>query len=135
MLPVSIGAASRNEPQGAEGVDQGVEPGGEGGGQPVLGSDAGALDHQLDGHPEKVEISKVHDLAIEIAAPRGGDAAAQEQAGNEEEIRHAERFGPGNETVQPGRFAKGLLDAQRRMHHDHENDADALAIVDPVEAR
>jgi hypothetical protein len=33
--------------------------------------------------------------------------------------------------VQPSFAAGSLLDAERRMHHDDENDAEALGVIDP----
>jgi hypothetical protein len=122
-----------DEPQGAEGIDQGVEPGREDPGEPIIGRNGRAAHHELERHPEEVEISEMHDLAVDIGTPGCGDAAGQEQAGNEEEIRHAERLRPGDEGTEPGGRAQRLLDAECRMHHDHENDADALAAIDPVE--
>ena len=39
----------------------------------------------------------MHDLAVEIGAPVAVDDPRQEQAGDQEEVRHAERLGEGDD--------------------------------------
>ena len=93
------------------------------------------LDRELDRRPQQVEIDEMHDLAVEIGAPVAVDDLCQEQAGDQEEVRHAEGLGEGDDRVQPALAADGVLDAERRMHHHHEDDAEALGVVDPVDPR
>ena len=92
------------------------------------------LDDGEDRQPEHVEIGEVHDLAVEIGAPVAVDDAEQEEAGEEEEIRHAERPREGDHVMHEALTAGGLTHAERRMHHDDENDADALGVVEPYDA-
>ena len=46
------------------------------------------------------------------------------------------RNGRANATtrVHPAVAAGGRLDAERRMHHHHQDDAEALGVVDPVDS-
>ena len=122
-----------DEPQRAERFDQrhGIEP--RHFDRAVLGGDAGRLEHELDGHPQQIEIEEVHDLAVEIGAPVAVDDLRQEQAGDQEEVGHAERPGEFDDRVHPAFAAGGGLDAERRMHHHDEDDAEALGVVDPVD--
>ena len=75
----------------------------------------------------------MHDLAVEVGPPVAIDDARQEQAGDEEEVRHPERLGELDDGVHPAFAADRCLDAERRVHHHHEDDAEALGIVDPVD--
>ena len=76
----------------------------------------------------------MYDLAVEIGAPIAVDDLRQEQAGDQKEVRHAERPGEGDDGMQPALLAGRLLDAERGMHHHHEDDAKPLRIVDPIDA-
>jgi hypothetical protein len=58
----------------------------------------------------------------------------QEQARDQEEIRHPERLCERHQRMHEAGLAGGRLDAQHRMHHHHHDDADALGVVDPVDA-
>jgi hypothetical protein len=81
-----------------------------------------------------IEVSKVHDLAVEISAPVAVDHLRQEEARDHEEVGHAERPREFDQAVQPAGLAAGCLHAERRMHHHHEDDAEALGVVDPVDS-
>ncbi len=96
--------------------------------------EARRLDGELDRGPQHVEIGEMHDLAVEIGAPVAVDDLRQEQARDQEEVRHPERLGEGDDGMHPAFLAERLLDAERRMHHHHEDDAEALGVVDPVDA-
>ena len=100
----------------------------------VLLDEQRGLEGELDGRPQHIEIDEMHDLAIEIGAPVAVDHLGQEQAGDQEEVRHAERPGKGDHGVQPALLAGGVLDAERRMHHHHDDDAKPLGVIDPVDA-
>src|SRR5664279_2904026 len=58
----------------------------------------------------------------------------EEQAGNQEEVRHPERFCERDQHMHEAGLAGRRLHAQHRMHHDHHDDADALGVVHPVDA-
>ena len=58
----------------------------------------------------------------------------QEQARNQEEIRHAEGLRPGDEVMQPGHPAGGIFHAKGGMHEHHQHDANALGIINPADA-
>ena len=103
-------------------------------GPALLGRKARGLEAELDRHPQHIEIGEVHDLAVEIGAPVAIDHESQEKPGNQEEIGHPERLGEGHEHVHEAGLAGGQFDAEHRMHHHHHDDADALGIVDPVDA-
>jgi len=60
--------------------------------QLVSAAKAGALKPNWNRHPQHVEIGEVHDLAVEIGAPVAVDHDRQEQARDQEEIRHPERL-------------------------------------------
>ena len=75
----------------------------------------------------------MHDLAVEISAPVAVDDVGEEQAGDQEEIGHAERQREGDHGVHPAVLAEGGFDAERRMHHHHKDDAEALGVIDPVD--
>ena len=99
----------------------------------MLGGEHRRLEGELDRHPEHIEIGEVHDLAVEIVAPVAVDDAGQEQPGDQEEVRHAERLGERDQRMHPAFAAGGRLDAERRVHHHHHDDAEALGVVDPVD--
>ena len=103
-------------------------------GPAALGGKGGRLEAELDGHPQQVEIGEMHHLAVEIGAPVAVDHDRQEQPRDQEEIRHPERFGEGDQDVHEAGLAGGGFHAQHRMHHHHHDDADALGVVDPVDA-
>ena len=63
------------------------------------------LEGELDRGPQQVEIDEMHDLAVEIGAPVAVDHLRQEQARDQEEVRHAERLGEGDHRVQPAFLA------------------------------
>ena len=67
------------------------------------------LHGELDGGPQQVEIGEMHDLAVEIGAPVAVDDLRQEQARDQEEVRHPERLGEGDDGVQPALLAERLL--------------------------
>ncbi len=104
-------------------------------GPAALGGKGGRLEAELDGHPQHIEIGEVHHLAVEIGAPVAVDHDRQEQPGDQEEIRHPERFGECDQEMHEAGLPGGRLDPQHRMHHHHHDDADALGVVDPVDAR
>ena len=122
-----------DEPQSAERIDQRqeIEPRDFNGAG--FGSDPGRLEGELDGHPQKIEISEVRDLAVEISAPVAADHMRQKQAGDHEKVRHAERPREIDHRVKPAVLADGRFDAERRVHHHHEDDAKALGVIDPVD--
>ena len=64
-------------------------------------SEARRLERELDRGPQQVEIDEMHDLAVEIGAPVAVDDLRQEQARDQEEVRHPERLGEGDDGVQP----------------------------------
>jgi hypothetical protein len=76
----------------------------------------------------------VDDLAVEIFPPVALDDERQKKAGDEEEVRHPERPGKRNHIMHEAFAARVLADAERRMHHHDQNDANALGIVDPRNA-
>jgi hypothetical protein len=123
-----------DEPQRAERLDEG-EGVSLGDAVPAeIGREAGGLEGELDGDPERVEIGEVEDLAVEIVVPIPVDDPRQEQSRNEKEIGHAEGLGEGDRRPHEARRAGRLLDAQGRMHHHHHDDAEALAVIDPGDA-
>ncbi len=76
----------------------------------------------------------MHDAPVGEALPVAVDDAGEEQPGDEEEVGHAERPGEIGDRLHPGGLAGGVLDAVSRVHqHDHD-DAEALGVVDPVDA-
>ena len=123
-----------DEPQGAERLDEGFEIERGDAAQALLDGEAGRLDGKLDRHPQHIEIDEMHDLAVEIGAPVALDHACQEQAGDQEEIRHAKGLGEGDDVMHPAFLPERGLDAQRGMHRHHHDDAQALGVVDPVDA-
>jgi hypothetical protein len=58
---------------------------------------------------------------------------SQEKPGDQEEVRHSERARPFDEMMDPSLATCRLLDAERRVHHHDQNDADALGDIDPFE--
>ena len=122
-----------DEPQCAERIDQRQQIKPRDFKRAEFGGDAGRLENELDGHPQQVEIEKVHDLAVEISPPVAVDDLRQEQTGDHEEVRHAERPREFDHRVHPAFAAGGGFDAERRMHHHHKDDAKALGVVDPVD--
>ena len=73
------------------------------------------------------------DLGVEIGAPRPVDPSRQEQTRDQEEVGHAKRPSPFDEPVQRGGGADRPLDPEGRVHHDDQDDADALGHIDPVQ--
>ena len=122
-----------DEPQRAERLDEGFEISGANAAPAHVGGKHRRLEGELDRHPQHVEIGEVHDLAVEIVAPVAVDDAGQEQAGDQEEVGHAERPREGDRGMHPALAAGRLLDAERRMHHHHHDDAEALGVVDPID--
>ncbi len=99
-----------------------------------LGGKGRGLEAELDRHPQHVEIGEMHHLAVEISAPVAVDHDRQEQPRDQEEVRHPERLGERDQEMHETGLAGGQLDAQHRMHHHHHDDADALGVIDPVDA-
>src|SRR4029077_17958216 len=81
-----------DEPQRAERLDEGFQIFYPDMGPTLLGRKGRCLEAELDRHPQHVEIDEVDDLAIEIGTPVAVDDERQEKPGNQEEIRHPERF-------------------------------------------
>jgi hypothetical protein len=75
----------------------------------------------------------VEHLAIEISAPVAVDHERQEQARDQEEIRHPERLGKSDQYMHEAGLADGQFHADHRMHHDHHHDADTFGVVHPVD--
>jgi hypothetical protein len=75
----------------------------------------------------------MHDLPVEVSAPRSVDDIDKKQTGNHEKVRHAERQRKGDDGMQPAFAANGLLYAERRMHHHHKDDAETFGVIDPVD--
>ena len=100
----------------------------------VFGGEARCLEAELDRHPQHVEVSEVHDLAVEISAPVAVDHDGEEKPRNQEEIRHPERLREHDERMHETGVASRLFHPQHRMHHHHHDDADALGVVHPVDA-
>ncbi|MGY4233445.1 hypothetical protein ACVIIW_002392 [Bradyrhizobium sp. USDA 4449] len=124
-----------DEPERAERLDEGFEiqeadlaPAG-------FSGEGGRLEAELDCHPDDIKISEMHHLAVEIGSPVPIDHQRQEQAGNQEEVRHPERLCEGHQNMHETGLAGGKLDPQHRMHRHHHDDADALGIVDPIDTR
>ena len=69
-----------DEPERAERLDQRQQIEAHDLAGAVGGHEARRLEHELDRHPEQIEISEVHDLAVEILPPRPVDHLHQEQA-------------------------------------------------------
>ena len=123
-----------DEPERAERLDEGLGIEAHDAERAVLGRKARRLEGELDRDPQHVEIGEVHDLAVEIGAPVAVDHAREEQAGDQEEVGHAEGLCERDQLAHPACLARGGLDAERRMHHHHHDDAEALGVVDPVDA-
>ena len=69
---------------------------------PCSAAKPGALKANWMVSQSEVEIGEVDDLPVEIVAPVAVDDAGEEQAGDHEEVRHAERLGEGDEAcIQP----------------------------------
>jgi hypothetical protein len=77
----------------------------------------------------------MHHLAVEIGSPVPIDHQWQEQARNQEEVRHPERLCEGHGDMHETGLAGRDLHPQHRVHHHDHDDADTLGIVDPVDAR
>ncbi|MCY1372261.1 hypothetical protein D9M69_594560 [compost metagenome] len=75
----------------------------------------------------------MYDLTIEIAPPWPVNDEAEKQAGDQEEVGHAERLGEGHDMMHPAFRACRLFHAQRGMHHDDEDNANTLGNIDPVD--
>jgi hypothetical protein len=123
-----------DEPQRAERLDKGFQIQQANMGPALLGGEGWRLEAELDRHPQHVEISEVHHLAVEIGAPVAVDHHRQEQPRYQEEVRHPERLCEGDQGVHETGLARGQFDAQHRMHHHHHDDADALGVVHPIES-
>ncbi|MGX1287500.1 hypothetical protein AB7M50_006625 [Bradyrhizobium elkanii] len=123
-----------DEPQRAERLDEGLEVLQPNLGPAGLGGQRRRLEAELDRHPEHVEIGEMHHLAVEIGAPVAIDHDRQEQARDQEEVRHPERLREHHDIMHESGLLGGLLDPQHRMHHHDHDDADALGIVDPIDA-
>ncbi len=93
-----------------------------------------SLDGGDDQEPQAVEIAEVQKLAVEEGAPVAIDEAKQEKSGQEEEVGHAKRLREGNDGVHEAFVAHGIAHAERRVHHDDEEDAHALGVVEPDDA-
>ena len=89
---------------------------------------------QVDAEPEQVEIGERHDLAIEEGAPAEADEARYEQPREQEEAGHAELFRPGDQRVDPAALPVGEFESACHMHQHDQDDADALARIDPADA-
>ena len=98
-----------------------------------LGGKGRRLEAELNRHPQHVEIGEVDHLAVEIGAPVAVDHDREEQARDQEEIRHPERLCEGDQRMHEAVLAGGQFHAQHRMHHHHHDDADALGVVHPVD--
>ncbi len=123
-----------DEPQRAERLDEGFQIH-EADMAPIrFGGKRWRLEAELDRHPQHVEVSEMDDLAVQINAPVAGDHNRQEQARDQEEIRHPERLCEGDQNMHEAGLAGGQFDAQHRMHHDDHDDADAFGIVHPIDA-
>jgi hypothetical protein len=73
----------------------------------------------------------MNNLAIHVASPGTSDDHAQEQTGNQKEVRHEKGFGELDDVMHPALFFGRGLDAHCRMQHHHENDAHSFGEVDP----
>src|SRR5690606_33768533 len=71
----------------------------------------------------------------DIAQPWPVDDEAEEKSRAEEEVGHAERLRERHDMVHPHFALDGYNDAQRRVHHHHEDDADALGSMHPSDTR
>ena len=123
-----------DEPERAEGLPERLKIKRYGARRPIFVDEQGCLYGELDRRPQEIEIAEVQDLAIEIRTPVAIDHVRDEKSGDQEEVGHAERPSEGDDMVQPSFAAGSLFDAQRRMHHDDENDAEALGVIDPGDA-
>ena len=123
-----------DEPERAEWLDEGLRVKLHDAERAMLGREAGRLEGELDRDPQHVEIGEVDDLAVEISAPVAVDDAGEEQTGDQEEVGHAERFRERDQMAHPTFLARRGLDAERRMHHHHHDDAEALGVIDPIDA-
>ena len=92
----------------------------------------GRLHQKLDRHPQHIKVGKVDDLAIKIEFPVAGNDVRQEQARDQEKIRHAEGGCKGDDHMHPACLASGGFHAEHRMHHHDEDDADALGGIHPI---
>ena len=122
-----------DEPERAERLPERfeIEPGQAG--EAMLLRQHRRLEGELQRGPQQIEVDEMHDLAVQIGAPVAVDDQRQEQARDQEEIRHPERPREGHYRVQPAFLPDRLLDPERRMHHHHEDDAEAFGIVHPVD--
>jgi hypothetical protein len=77
----------------------------------------------------------VKELGIEIGVPWTIDPARQKQSRKHEKIRHAEGARPFDKAMEPALEAERVFDTEGRMHEDDKDDADALAVIDPVDSR
>ena len=123
-----------DEPQGAEGLHESGQIIAQRCLPATLHGDARSLEGELNGEPEKIEIGEVHDLSIDVAAPRTIDHEGQKQAGDEKEIRHAEWPRESDDIMHPAIVPGAKLDAERGVDHHHHDDAEAFAGIDPIDA-
>jgi hypothetical protein len=77
-----------------------------------LAGEIGRLEPELDRDPQHVKISEVHHLAVEISAPVAIDHDREEQAGDQEEIRHPEWPCEGHQKMHEAGLPGGRLDPQ-----------------------
>ena len=92
------------------------------------------LEDDLQHGPERVEVEIVDDAAVGIGGPRTGNDGAEEQAGDQEELRHAERGGPADDVVEDAGAVQVFADAIGGVHHHHEDDREAFGGIYPIEA-
>ena len=124
-----------DEPQRAERLDEGFQIEQAGVAPARFRRECGSLEAELDCHPDDIEIGEMHHLAVEIGSPVPADHQWQEQARNQEEIRHPERLCESHQYMHEAGLAGGKLDPQHRMHHHDHDDADALGVIDPIDTR
>ena len=89
------------------------------------------LEGNHDERPQAVEVEIVDHPPIGIAAPRAGDHLRQEKTRDEEEFGHAEGGGEPDDIVQEAGLAGVFAGVVGRVHHDHQDDRQALGHVHP----
>src|SRR5690606_12125465 len=90
----------------------------------------GKPDADLDEAPQDVEVGEVEDLVVEIARPWPLERTGKEEPGDHEEQRHAEGRGESDDVAHEAVTAERQFDTQGGVHHDHEDDRQALGMVD-----
>jgi hypothetical protein len=123
-----------DEPERAERIDEGVEIKLHDAERAHFAREPGRLEADLDGEPQHVEVDEMQNATIEIARPVAIDDAGQEQARDQEEVGHAERLGEIGDCMHPVLLSGRELDAEGRVHRHHHDDAEALGVIDPVDA-